>query len=334
MIAEVMKMREEEKKSTSPKFLKRRWAYPAIYLASAAIIITGILWYQAGNNENAEDYSYDVPTDNEFNQPAEEVNRSLENFVMPVSKPEDTVIEKNFYDAEASAEEQEAALVVYGNMYYPNQGIDISKDGKEFEVLAAMSGTVTKVQEDSLLGNTIEIEHSKGIVTRYQSVKDFEVAVGDVVDQGQEIAKSGKSLFNEDAGVHVHFEIRKDNVAVNPINYFNKSLATLQEAKLDEQKVSGDQPEQAQEDAVQEDAAKEDAAAEEGAEGEAADEQQDAKPSDAEQKDTGDAESNAGPEDQDAESNAGAEDQDAESNADAEDQEAESNADTSKEEQE
>ncbi|QWC22644.1 peptidoglycan DD-metalloendopeptidase family protein [Bacillus haikouensis] len=283
-------MREEEKKYTSPKFLKRRWAYPAIYLASAAIIITGILWYQAGNDdEKAEDYSYDVPTDNEFNQPAEEVNRSLENFVMPVSSPEDTVIEKNFYDAEASAEEQEAALVVYGNMYYPNQGIDISKDGKEFDVLAAMSGTVTKVQEDSLLGNTIEIEHSKGIVTRYQSVKDFEVAVGDVVDQGQAIAKAGKSLFNEDAGVHVHFEIRKDSVAVNPINYFNKSLATLQEAKLDEQKVSGDQPEAeaAQEDAVKEDAAAQDEAkAEEGAEG--ADEKAD--PSDAEQKDS---ESNA-----------------------------------------
>ncbi len=309
MIAEVMKMREEEKKYTSPKFLKRRWAYPAIYLASAAIIITGILWYQAGNDdEKAEDYSYDVPTDNEFNQPAEEVNRSLENFVMPVSSPEDTVIEKNFYDAEASAEEQEAALVVYGNMYYPNQGIDISKDGKEFDVLAAMSGTVTKVQEDSLLGNTIEIEHSKGIVTRYQSVKDFEVAVGDVVDQGQAIAKAGKSLFNEDAGVHVHFEIRKDSVAVNPINYFNKSLATLQEAKLDEQKVSGDQPEAeaAQEDAVKEDAAAQDEAkAEEGAEG--ADEKAD--PSDAEQKDS-------------------------ESNADAQDEDAESNADTTQEDQE
>jgi stage II sporulation protein Q len=266
MIAEVMKMREEEKKQPSQNFLKRRWAYPAIYLASAAIIITGILWYQAGNdvNEKAKDYSYDgVPTDNEFNQPAEEVNRSLENFVMPVASPEDTVIEKQFYDTEASAEEQEAALVVYGNMYYPNQGVDISKDGKEFDVLAAMSGTVTKVQEDSLLGNTIEIEHSKGIVTRYQSVKDFEVAVGDVVDQGQAIAKAGKSLFNEEAGVHVHFEIRKANVAVNPLEYFNKSLATLQEAQLEDKKVSGEQPdaEAAQENAA-EDQASEDKATE------------------------------------------------------------------------
>jgi stage II sporulation protein Q len=290
MIAEVMKMREEEKKQPSQNFLKRRWAYPAIYLASAAIIITGILWYQAGNdvNEKAKDYSYDgVPTDNEFNQPAEEVNRSLENFVMPVASPEDTVIEKQFYDTEASAEEQEAALVVYGNMYYPNQGVDISKDGKEFDVLAAMSGTVTKVQEDSLLGNTIEIEHSKGIVTRYQSVKDFEVAVGDVVDQGQAIAKAGKSLFNEEAGVHVHFEIRKANVAVNPLEYFNKSLATLQEAQLEDKKVSGEQPDaeaaqenaaedQASEDKATEDKATEDKATEENGADDAAEEKPEA----------------------------------------------------------
>ncbi|KAA0565916.1 peptidoglycan DD-metalloendopeptidase family protein [Rossellomorea aquimaris] len=283
-------MREEEKKQPSQNFLKRRWAYPAIYLASAAIIITGILWYQAGNdvNEKAKDYSYDgVPTDNEFNQPAEEVNRSLENFVMPVASPEDTVIEKQFYDTEASAEEQEAALVVYGNMYYPNQGVDISKDGQEFDVLAAMSGTVTKVQEDSLLGNTIEIEHSKGIVTRYQSVKDFEVAVGDVVDQGQAIAKAGKSLFNEEAGVHVHFEIRKANVAVNPLEYFNKSLATLQEAQLEDKKVSGEQPDaeaaqenaaedQASEDKATEDKATEDKATEENGADDAAEEKPEA----------------------------------------------------------
>lgn len=49
---------------------------------------------------------------------------------MPVSSPEDTVIEKQFYDTEASAEEQEAALVVYGNMYYPNQGSISRKMGK------------------------------------------------------------------------------------------------------------------------------------------------------------------------------------------------------------
>ncbi|WP_456273070.1 peptidoglycan DD-metalloendopeptidase family protein [Bacillus sp. AK031] len=230
-------MREEEKKQPSQKFFKKRWAYPAIYLASAAIIITAILWYQAAGNDVAEQdlgYEEDVQTGNEFDRPAVEVNRTMENFVMPVANENEVVIEKEFYDVTASEEEQEAALIVYDNQYHPNQGIDISMDGKEFDVLAAMSGTVTKVQEDSLLGNMIEIEHDKGIVTRYQSVKDFAVKEGDAVKQGQKLAAAGQSLFNEKAGVHVHFEIRKDDVAVNPRDYVNKSLATLQEVTFDE----------------------------------------------------------------------------------------------------
>ncbi|WP_421382048.1 peptidoglycan DD-metalloendopeptidase family protein [Bacillus salacetis] len=230
-------MREEEKKQPSQKFFKKRWAYPAIYLASAAIIITAILWYQAAGNDVAEDQELgydDVQTGNEFDRPAVEVNRTMENFVMPVADENEVTIAKGFYDVNASEEEQEAALVVYDNQYHPNQGIDISLGGKDFEVLAAMSGTVTKVQEDSLLGNMIEVEHDKGIVTRYQSVKDFAVEVGDAVKQGQKLATAGQSLFNEEAGIHVHFEIRKDNVAVNPQDYVNKSLATLQEVSFEE----------------------------------------------------------------------------------------------------
>ncbi|MBM7585278.1 stage II sporulation protein Q [Bacillus pakistanensis] len=261
-------MREEEKKHTSQKssvqkFFKKRWVFPAVYLASAAIIITAILWYQASGNDVAEEnqYGFDQPTDNEFDNPALEVNRSLENFVMPLENPDKAVIEKQFYDVNASAEEQAAALVVYNNSYQPNQGIDISMDGKEFDVQASMSGTVTKVLEDELLGNVIEIEHDKGIVTLYQSVKDFKVKEGDTVKQGQSIAKAGQSTLNKDAGVHVHFEIRKDDVAVNPLDYVNKSLATLQEASLEEeQKV--DQEEQAGEESTEQPPSEENAGTE------------------------------------------------------------------------
>ncbi|WP_240628506.1 M23 family metallopeptidase [Bacillus salacetis] len=275
MIAEVMKMREEEKKQPSQKFFKKRWAYPAMYLASAAIIITAILWYQAAGNDVAEDqelgYEEDAQTGNGFDDPAVEVNRTMENFVMPVADENEAVIVKGFYDVNASEEEQEAALVVYDNQYHPNQGIDISLDGEDFEVLAAMSGTVTKVQEDSLLGNMIEVEHDKGIVTRYQSVQDFAVEVGDAVKQGQKLAKAGQSLFNEEAGVHVHFEIRKDNVAVNPKEYVNKSLATLQEVSFDQKPATEDaQAEDQQETDVPDaaDSQSEDGAAEENTQGE------------------------------------------------------------------
>ncbi|GAM12660.1 M23 family metallopeptidase [Mesobacillus selenatarsenatis] len=254
-------MREEEKRSSQDKsknsFFKKRWVYPTVYIASAAIILTGVLWYQNSGTENIDQSEYkatDMPGKKINDQPAVEVNRAMENFVMPVVNEDDAVIQMGFYDNDGDAAEQEAALVFYDNTYHPNTGLDIaSKDGKEFDVIASLSGTVTNVMEDAVLGNVIEIEHDKGIVTQYQSVKDYEVKVGDEVEQGQVIAKSGTSLINEKAGNHVHFEIRKDNVPVNPHEFFNKPLSALQDANVIEEKASSDADAGKSEDAVEED---------------------------------------------------------------------------------
>jgi stage II sporulation protein Q len=236
MIAEVMKMREEENKRSSQgssvkRFFKKRWVFPAIYIASAAIILTGVLWFQSSNSTKDKfDYEATDVTDKKNETPAIEVNAALENIKMPVEKPMDAVVKMEFYDFNASDEEQQAALVFFNNQYVPNTGVDLAaKDGEAFAVFASISGTVTRVEEDATLGNVIEIEHGKGIVTQYSSVKDVKVKVGDKVKQGQELAMAGQSLFNEEAGTHVHFEIRKDGVAVNPTSYFNKSISVLQE---------------------------------------------------------------------------------------------------------
>ncbi|MFB6466209.1 peptidoglycan DD-metalloendopeptidase family protein [Cytobacillus sp. Hz8] len=234
-------MREEEKKQSSQKagfkrFFKKRWVFPAVYIASAAIILTAVLWYQnISKDQNTDKYKYEATKDAGKNkkEPAVEVNRSMENFVMPVTNPDTVEIDKQFYDMNGSEKEQEDALVVYNNTYYPSTGIDIkSKDGKTFNVVAALSGTVTSVKEDSLLGNVIEIEHDEGIITQYQSIADISVKEGDQIEQGQTLAKAGKSQFDEKAGIHVHFEIRKDNVPVNPLDYFNRPFSALQEADV------------------------------------------------------------------------------------------------------
>ena len=228
-------MREEENKRTSPKskvksFFKKRWAFPAIYISSAAIILTGVLWYQNSASET-DKYKYDnadMPT-KQTDEPAEPVAKEFENFAWPVIEEDSFITQKEFYDNTASKEKQAESLVFYNNQYQPNTGIDLKReDDSEFEVVAALSGTVTKVAEDSLLGNTIEIDHENGIKTYYQSVKDFQVEVGDEVKKGQPLATAGKSKLNQDASVHVHFEVRKDNVAVNPIDYFGKPLSALQ----------------------------------------------------------------------------------------------------------
>lgn len=254
-------MREEEKRSSQDKsknsFFKKRWVYPTVYIASAAIILTGVLWYQNSGTDQLDQSEYkatDMPGKKMNDQPAVEVNRAMENFVMPVVNEDDAVVQMGFYENDGDAAEQEAALVFYDNTYHPNTGLDIAtKDGKEFDVIASLSGTVTNVMEDAVLGNVIEIEHDKGIVTQYQSVKDYQVKVGDQVEQGQVIAKSGTSLINEKAGNHVHFEIRKDNVPVNPHEYFNKPLSALQDANVTEEKASSDADAGKSEDAAEED---------------------------------------------------------------------------------
>ncbi|MDR9794248.1 M23 family metallopeptidase [Aeribacillus pallidus] len=234
-------MREEEKKRTSQgskfqQFFRKKWVFPAIYLVSAAVILTAVLWYQAIRNNDANDLSTDDGTDVSYNEDQSvEVNQSVENFKMPAIDPDAVKVVTNFYDFNASEKEQETALVFHNNTYHPNQGIDIaSNDGKAFEVTASLSGTVAKAEKDSLLGYVVEIEHENGVKTIYQSLADTKVQVGDKVKQGEIIGQAGKNQFNKDAGVHVHFEIRKDGKAYNPLNYMDEPLTSLTEKSVEE----------------------------------------------------------------------------------------------------
>lgn len=230
-------MREEENKPTSKKSILRRiqnkrWALPAIYIASAALILAGAIWAQNSFNDSADnsiDKEEATGLGNNMEEPAIEVNSHLEKINMPIADSQLAVIKKEFYDKEADKEKRAAALVFYNNRVMQNKGLDIAaKDGGAFDVVASLSGKVNKVKEDSLLGNEVEIEHENGVVTRYQSITDIKVAVGDKVKQGAVIAKAGRSLLNEEAGTHVHFEIRQDDVALNPNAIFGSQLASLE----------------------------------------------------------------------------------------------------------
>ena len=242
-------MREEEKKRSSQSkvksMMKKRWFLPAVYIFSASALLTGILVYQASDNEFTQDPSKNKQNiTSENNEPSIEVNNSLETFSIPMAEADSAVIKKEFYDVNGDTKQQEEALVVYNNTYQPNTGIDYAmKDGKSFEVTASMSGKVKSVQEDALLGNLVVIEHDKGIETHYSSINDIAVKEGDTVKQGDAIGTGSTSAINEDAGIHVHFEVRKDNVAVNPLEFMEKPISSLKEAKAepktsDEDKVT------------------------------------------------------------------------------------------------
>src|SRR5699024_7340393 len=129
---------------------------------------------------------------------------------------------------EANEEDQEKGLTLYNNRYYQSTGVNItSDDGESFPVTAAISGKVQEVREDPLLGNIVVLHHGEQISTYYASLNDVEVDVGDEVKQGDVLGQAGKNIFNEDSGNHVHFEIRKGDIEVNPEDFFNEPLSKL-----------------------------------------------------------------------------------------------------------
>ena len=185
------------------------------------------LWFQGANTKKTPNQDQATPY-TQTEDPAVPVTKSLEVVKMPAPANAEVVVQKKFYEDAATEAEQEKALVFYNNTYSPNKGIDIAaKNGKEFNVTAALSGTVTKAEKDSLLGYVVTVDSGNGVAASYQSLGSVKVEKGARVVQGEVLGKSGLSAMNKEAGSHVHFEVRKDNVAVNPERYLNKSVAEI-----------------------------------------------------------------------------------------------------------
>ena len=84
-------------------------------------------------------------------------------------------------------------------------------------VKASCNGQVSRVEENAFYGKFIMIKHEDGIETLYGHLEEFSVNIGDNIKKGDIIAKSGNS--GKSTGAHLHFEIRKDGVPVDPNEY-------------------------------------------------------------------------------------------------------------------
>lgn len=208
----------------------KKWAFPAIYIGTAAIILAFVMWYQ-GSVMNTASNLTDVKDDVAVTTPeapavqpqgdeAVPVAGSVQQLAWPVGKAVQYELGMGFYDEQASKESQQKALVTYNHSFFPHTGIDLkSTDGKSFEVVAALAGKVIKVENDPLVGKVVEVEHADQMVTVYQSLENTVVKPGDQVTQGQVIGSAGRNEYEKDSGVHLHFEVRVDNKPVNPEPY-------------------------------------------------------------------------------------------------------------------
>ena len=96
-------------------------------------------------------------------------------------------------------------------------GIDIKAD-KTTVVKAAEAGTVKSIKNDPRYGLTIVIEHDDQYQTIYSNLLTSEFVVeGEKVEKGQAIGTVGNTAVFEIADEpHLHFEIWKDSLPVDP----------------------------------------------------------------------------------------------------------------------
>ena len=97
-----------------------------------------------------------------------------------------------------------------------HDGIDISAP-EGSPIRAVDSGEVMYTDQIRGYGNIIIIRHGGGIVSVYAHNRRNDVAENQKVAQGETIAEVGST--GRVTAPHLHFEVRRDNVAENPLNY-------------------------------------------------------------------------------------------------------------------
>ncbi len=101
-------------------------------------------------------------------------------------------------------------------------GVDISTAYGQ-SVIAPADGVVVFAGENGGYGRLLILEHGHGISTRYGHLAGFATAVGQDVRRGDIIGYVGRS--GRSTGPHLHYEVRINDVPVNPHKYMRISVA-------------------------------------------------------------------------------------------------------------
>ncbi len=112
----------------------------------------------------------------------------------------------------------------YGYRIHPVHGVKKFHKGIDFTaprgtaIQATGNGVIVRVQRKNRgYGNNVLIDHGFGYTTLYAHMSEITVTKGEVVTKGQKIGKIGST--GTSTAPHLHYEIRINEHAINPIDY-------------------------------------------------------------------------------------------------------------------
>jgi murein DD-endopeptidase MepM/ murein hydrolase activator NlpD len=120
----------------------------------------------------------------------------------------------------------------FGYRSDPFTGAGAMHSGLDFKgpigtpILAAADGTISFAGVQSGYGKCVEITHANGLVTRYAHLSGFDVTLGQKVTRGVQVARMGST--GRSTGSHLHFEVRLNGSAVNPLKFLEANPDVLE----------------------------------------------------------------------------------------------------------
>jgi len=107
-----------------------------------------------------------------------------------------------------------------GEGHEVHEGLDIAIDFGA-PVTTTADGLVIYAAPHAGYGNLVTIYHSNGITTRYGHLSRISVEAGQRIKRGDQIGNAGST--GRSTGPHVHYEIRENDQAVDPLRYVGQS---------------------------------------------------------------------------------------------------------------
>lgn len=204
----------------------KSFVFPVLYISLIFTVIVGLYFtskvLKQSDNNSLKDITY--------------VSKTILDNTIPVISVDDTIsnpytgdnvkIARYFYNLEDDMDRQKESIIYYNDTYMQSSGIDYTSENS-FDVISILEGVVIDIKEDELLGKIVEIKHTNELVSSYAGLSEINVSKGENITKDMKIGKSGSNKINESLGNHLHFEVYKNGINIDPLKVIGKKLGDI-----------------------------------------------------------------------------------------------------------
>ncbi len=203
---------------------------PTMYLGIISVMIISVVLVLSGiqtflNESPIHQYTLDNVFEGNV-MPVVKQEPTYESIIKPYLT-DNVTVGRYFYDFESDEKKQEESLILYGDTYMQNNGVDyVCKD--KFDVVSVLAGEVISIEDSEIYGKILTIKHNDNLKTVYSNITDVLVTVGYYASQGEIIASSKKSTIDNNDNQMLHFEVYYKDNAIDPENIYTLSVSEFQ----------------------------------------------------------------------------------------------------------